>query len=148
MTNGEAGVVYDPPTPEEKARGAVTVLQIPSAALIAASPDLEALFYADVLATEYRNEKARELQDVVLPLIALYKTMRAIPYRESDEAKAAYDAARQDVREERTRLIGPDGVRHILRAEKEQARVEMIEAMRERLALQREVRLALWNARR
>lgn len=148
MANEEVGVVYDPPTEEELSRGAVIVRQLPSVALIEASPELELLFYADVMATEYRNEKARELQDVVLPLIALTKAMRAIDFRADAESKAKYDEARAAVRAEKHRIIGSNGVRHVLRAEKEEARADMLEAMRERLALQREVRLALWDARR
>ena len=142
--HGPPGVEYTSP---EEGRGFVIVSQIPSASLIAASPELETLFYAEVLLTELRNDIARELQDATLPLGDLYREMRAIDFRAGDEQKAAYEEARDAVRAERTRLIGRGGTMRVLAAEKRDAELDRRVAMAERLDLQREVRIALRDAR-
>ncbi len=145
--HGPPGVRYTEPTEEELRRGAAIVRQVPSVVLVEASPELEALFVMDVAATEYRNEIARELQDVTLPLKALLEEMRSIDFRAGPEEKAEYEEARAEVRAEVSRLIGAGGVMHILKAEKAQAQLDMLAAQGARMALQREVRIELRNAR-
>ena len=142
--HGPSGVEYTPP---EEGRGFVIVSQIPSESLIAASPQLEALFYTEVLLTELRNDIARELQDATLHLGDLYREMRAIDFRAGPKEKAAYEEARDAVRAERTRLIGRNGTMRVLTAEKRDAELDRGVAMDERLDLQREVRLGLRAAR-
>ena len=143
--HGPPGVEYTPPEP---GRGFVIVSQIPSESLIAASPQLEALFYTEVLLTELRNDIARELQDATLHLGDLYREMRAIDFRAGDEQKAAYEEARDAVRAERRRLIGRHGTMRVLAAEKRDAKADMYEARQERLELQDKVRSELWKTRR
>ncbi len=138
--HGPPGVEYTPP---EKGRGFVIVSQVPSESLIAASPELEALFYTEVLLTELRNEIARELQDVTIPFGELIKKMRSIDFRAGEEQKAAYEEARRAVRDERWRLIGRNGVMRVLAAEKREAELDRRGAAAERLDLQDEVRVAL-----
>ena len=145
--HGPPGVEYEKPTQAELDRGAVIVRQVPSVVLIEESPELLTLFIAEMFATEYRNEKARELQDVTLPWGELIAEMRSIDYRAGPEEKAAYEAARQDVRDERTRLMGRNGVKYILVAEKRAAEKAMQVALRERMELQRAVRIALRQKR-
>ena len=143
--HGPPGVEYTPP---EEGRGFVIVPQIPSEVLIAASSELEALFYTEVLLTELRNEIARELQDATLHLGDLYREMRSIDFRAGKKEKAAYEEARDAVRAERTRLIGRGGVMRALAAEKREAKADMYEARLERLELQNKVRSELWKTRR
>ena len=143
--HGPSGVEYTPP---EEGRGFVIVSQIPSESLIAASPQLEALFYTEVLLTELRNDIARELQDATLHLGDLYREMRSIDFRAGKKEKAAYEEARAAVRAERTRLIGRGGVMRALAAEKREAKADMYEARLERLELQNKVRSELWKTRR
>ena len=139
--HGPPGVEYTKPEP---GRGFVIVSQIPSESLIAASPELEMLFYTEVLLTELRNDIARELQDATLPLGELIREMRAIDFRAE---KDAYDEARRAVADERTRLIGRGGTMRVLAAEKRDAELDRRSAAAERLDLQHEVRIALRDAR-